>query len=52
MVIGILIGVAFFLLQRTLESGAIVFDLDPRLLAWVPTALLVALTSGLLLRAR
>ena len=52
MVIGILIGVAFFLLQRTLESGAIVFDLDPRLLAWVPTALLLALTSGLLLRAR
>ncbi len=52
MVIGILIGVAFFLLQRTLESGAIVFALDPTLLAWVPTILLSVLTSALLLRAR
>jgi len=52
MVIGVLIGVAFFLLQRTLESGAIVFDLDPRLLAWVPTALLGVVTAGLLLRTR
>ncbi len=52
MVIGVLIGVAFFLLQRTLESGAIVFALDPTLLAWVPTLLLAILTAGLLLRAR
>lgn len=52
MVIGILIGVAFFLLQRTLESGTVVFNLDPMLLAWVPTSLLATLTLILLLRAR
>lgn len=52
MVIGVLIGVAFFLMQRTLESGAVVFDLDPMLLAWVPTSILAVVTAGLLLRAR
>lgn len=52
MVIGVLIGVAFFLMQRTLESGAVVFDVDPMLLAWVPTALLAVVTATLLLRAR
>jgi lipopolysaccharide export system permease protein len=52
MVIGILIGIAFFLLQRTLESGTIVFDLDPLILAWVPTALLATVTTVLLARTR
>lgn len=52
MVIGVLIGVAFFLLQRTLESGAVVFDADPMLLAWLPTSLLTVVTAALLLRAR
>lgn len=52
MVIGVLIGVAFFLLQRTLESGTIVFNLDPVLLAWVPTATLAALTLALSVRMR
>ena len=52
MVIGVLIGVAFFLVQRTLESGAIVFDLDPILLAWVPTALLAVITTLLIARTR
>jgi lipopolysaccharide export system permease protein len=37
---GVLIGVSFFLVQRMLESGAVVFDVNPLLLAWTPTALL------------
>ena len=52
MVIGLLIGVAFFLLQRLIESGAVVFNLDPVLLAWLPTALLATVTVVLLVRAR
>jgi lipopolysaccharide export system permease protein len=52
MVIGVLIGVAFFLVQRTLESGAIVFDLDPIALAWLPTALLAVITTVLIARTR
>jgi lipopolysaccharide export system permease protein len=48
--IGVLIGMVFFLLQRMLESGAIVFDASPVVLAWFPTALLAAV--GLILIAR
>jgi lipopolysaccharide export system permease protein len=51
-VIGVLIGVAFFLAQRTLESGAIVFDLDPVVLAWIPTALLGLITATLIASTR
>lgn len=52
MVIGVLIGVVFFLIQRTMESGAVVFDLDPMILAWIPTSLLALVTATLLLKAR
>jgi lipopolysaccharide export system permease protein len=51
-VIGVLIGVAFFLVQRTLESGSIVFNLDPLILAWIPTAALTLLTFILIARTR
>lgn len=51
-VIGVLIGVAFFLVQRTLESGTIVFDLDPIILAWIPTSMLILLTGALLAGTR
>ena len=46
------IGIAFFLLQRLIESGTIVFNLDPVVLAWLPTALLATVTLLLLARAR
>jgi lipopolysaccharide export system permease protein len=52
MVVGILIGAAFFFLQRLIESGTVVFGLDPILLAWLPTLLLAAVTLLLLSRAR
>jgi lipopolysaccharide export system permease protein len=50
--IGLAIGIAFFLLQRLIESGTIVFSLNPVVLAWLPTALLAAVTLTLLTRAR
>lgn len=43
-VVGILIGAGFFLMARMLESGGAVFNLDPLVIAWGPTALL-ALTA-------
>lgn len=52
MLIGILIGLGFFFLQRLIESGTIVFNLNPIVLAWLPTALLAAVTLVLLARAR
>lgn len=52
MALGLLIGIALFLLQRLIESGTVVFSLDPVLLAWLPTALLAAVSLVLLARAR
>ena len=51
-VVGLLLGVGFFLLQRLIESGTVVFDLNPVVLAWLPTALLAVVSVGLLIRAR
>jgi len=50
--LGLVIGIAFFLLQRLIESGTIVFHLNPVVLAWLPTALLATVTLLLLGRAR
>ncbi|HUK02178.1 MAG TPA: LPS export ABC transporter permease LptG [Steroidobacteraceae bacterium] len=52
MVVGLLLGIGFFLLQRLIESGTIVFDLNPIVLAWLPTTLLATVTLALLARAR
>jgi lipopolysaccharide export system permease protein len=50
--IGLLLGIGFFLLQRLIESGTLVFDLNPIVLAWLPTALLAVVSLALLARAR
>jgi len=50
--VGLLLGLGFFLLQRLIESGTFAFGLNPVLLAWLPTALLAAVAMGLLIRAR
>jgi lipopolysaccharide export system permease protein len=50
--LGVLIGLGFYLLQRLIESGTLVFDLNPLILAWLPTALLATVTLLLLARAR
>jgi len=50
--VGLLLGLGFFLLQRLIESGTFAFGLNPVLLAWLPTALLAAVSLGLLARAR
>ncbi|MET0661266.1 MAG: LPS export ABC transporter permease LptG [Steroidobacteraceae bacterium] len=52
MVVGILIGTAFFLVARMLESGGAVFDLQPFLIGWLPVWMLAAVTIVALLRVR
>jgi lipopolysaccharide export system permease protein len=52
MALGLLLGIGFFLLQRLIESSTVVFALNPVVLAWLPTALLAAVSLGLLARAR
>ncbi|HKT71349.1 MAG TPA: LPS export ABC transporter permease LptG [Steroidobacteraceae bacterium] len=50
--VGLVFGIGFFLLQRLIESGTVVFNLDPVVLAWLPTTLLAAVSLLLLARAR
>ncbi len=38
--LGLTLGLVYFFLQRLVESGTLVFNLNPLLLAWVPTGLL------------
>ena len=39
-VIGVLLGVVFFLITRTVENGGQLFGLNPALVGWLPTALI------------
>ncbi|MGB6605611.1 MAG: LPS export ABC transporter permease LptG [Steroidobacteraceae bacterium] len=52
MFLGLLLGLGFFLLQRLIESGTVVFNLNPVVLAWLPTTLLAVVALGLLARTR
>jgi lipopolysaccharide export system permease protein len=52
MLMGLIVGVGLFLLQKLIESGTVVFDLNPVLLAWLPTTMLATVTLLLLARAR
>jgi lipopolysaccharide export system permease protein len=52
MLMGLLLGLGFFVLQRLIESSTVVFSLNPVVLAWLPTTLLAAVTVALLARAR
>ncbi|MBS1199652.1 MAG: hypothetical protein H6R27_330 [Proteobacteria bacterium] len=51
-VAGILTGVLFFLVNRTLESSGQVYGLSPLVAAWAPTALLAIVTAFAVLRVR
>jgi lipopolysaccharide export system permease protein len=51
-VVGIMVGVVFFLLARMLESGGAVFELPPIVVAWLPTAVLALITMIAVARVR
>ena len=50
--LGLLLGLLYFLIQRTVENGTLAFALNPVLLAWLPTLLLAAAVLLLLWRTR
>lgn len=50
--VGFVLGIAFFMLQKVLESGTVVFAGNPVLLAWVPTSLMAITALVLLARTR
>jgi lipopolysaccharide export system permease protein len=51
-VVGIMIGVVFFLMAKMLESGGEVFNMPPLIVAWLPTALLTIITTIAISRVR
>lgn len=51
-VVGVMIGVVFFLLAKMLESGGAMFDLPPIVVAWLPTAVLALVTTVAVARVR
>lgn len=51
-VIGIIIGVVYFLINRTLESSGDVYGFDPLVVAWVPAGVLALVTAIAVVRAR
>lgn len=52
MLLGLVLGIAFFLMQRLIESSTVVFALNPVLLAWLPAAVLAAVSLALLAKTR
>jgi lipopolysaccharide export system permease protein len=51
-VIGILLGVVFFLVNRTIENGGQLFGLDPVLVGWLPTLVIGLCTAVAISRTR
>ena len=51
-VIGIVVGVVYFLINRLLENGGDVYDLNPLLVAWAPAAALALAAGVAVLRTR
>jgi lipopolysaccharide export system permease protein len=51
-VVGIMIGVVFFLLAKMMESSGEVFNMPPLAVAWLPTLLLAIVTTIAVARVR
>jgi lipopolysaccharide export system permease protein len=51
-VIGVMLGVVFFLVNRTIESGGQLFGLNPALVGWLPTAVITLCTMAAISRTR
>jgi lipopolysaccharide export system permease protein len=52
MIVGILLGLGYFLFSRSLADGGRVFEINAVAVGWLPALLLVVVTVTVLLRAR
>lgn len=52
LLVGLIIGLGYYVSTRVLASGVEVFELDPIIVAWVPSALLLMITGITLARVR
>jgi lipopolysaccharide export system permease protein len=50
--VGLVIGLSYYVIGEVLASGGEVYNLDPLVVAWAPSGLLLAVTTVALLRAR
>lgn len=51
-VVGVLLGVVFFLVTRTIENGGHLFNVNPALVGWLPTAVIGLCTLVAISRTR
>jgi lipopolysaccharide export system permease protein len=51
-VIGVMLGVVFFLITRTIENGGLLFGLNPVLVGWLPTSAIGLCTLVAISRTR
>ncbi|HEY2679675.1 MAG TPA: LPS export ABC transporter permease LptG [Steroidobacteraceae bacterium] len=51
-VVGVMLGVIFFLITRTIENGGQLFNLNPALVGWLPTAVVGVCTLIAISRTR
>lgn len=52
LMVGVMIGLAYFLASRMLANTGVVFNLNPAVLAWLPSLALAAVTAFVLSRVR
>jgi lipopolysaccharide export system permease protein len=52
MVLGILVGATFFLMSKLLSNAGTVYELNPLLIAWGPTTVLLLVTAVAIARVR
>jgi len=52
LLVGLLIGLSYYVIGEVLVRGGEVFDLDPIVVAWAPSAMLLLVTLVALSRAR
>lgn len=52
LMIGVLVGLAYFLASEMLANSGEVYDLNPALLIWIPSLILAAVTTAALYRIR
>jgi len=52
LIVGLMIGLGYYVATRVLANGVEVFDLDPFVVAWVPSGLLLIVTAIALSRVR
>jgi len=52
LLVGLLIGLGYYVTAQTIANSGQVFDLDPRIVAWLPSVVLLAITAVALARTR